>query len=89
MSEATLEDAPTWIVASVCSVIVLISFVFERALHHLGKVRNETNPTALLEKLHMYIHAAPPAMEADESDPRTCRERRHCSAGERPCTRRC
>jgi mlo protein len=45
-SEATLEDTPTWIVASVCSVIVLISFVFERALHRLGKVRkrNETQP---------------------------------------------
>ncbi|KAF8714838.1 hypothetical protein HU200_027372 [Digitaria exilis] len=36
-SEATLEDTPTWIVASVCSVIVLISLVFERGLHHLGK----------------------------------------------------
>ncbi|RLM73265.1 MLO-like protein 1 [Panicum miliaceum] len=37
LSEATLEDTPTWIVASVCSVIVLISLVFERALHQLGK----------------------------------------------------
>nr|CAB3503011.1 unnamed protein product [Digitaria exilis] len=36
-SEATLEDTPTWIVASVCSVIVLISLIFERGLHHLGK----------------------------------------------------
>ncbi|PUZ47308.1 hypothetical protein GQ55_7G154600 [Panicum hallii var. hallii] len=30
--EASLEGTPTWIVASVCSVIVLISLVFERAL---------------------------------------------------------
>ncbi|KAF8703223.1 hypothetical protein HU200_032013 [Digitaria exilis] len=37
-SDATLEDTPTWIVASVCSVIVLISLIFERGLHHLGKV---------------------------------------------------
>ncbi|RCV33794.1 hypothetical protein SETIT_7G111000v2 [Setaria italica] len=36
-SEATLEETPTWIVASVCSAIVLISLVFERGLHHLGK----------------------------------------------------
>lgn len=50
--EATLEDTPTWIVASVCSVIVLISFVFERALHHLGKAlerRRKTLYEALLK----------------------------------------
>jgi mlo protein len=35
---ATLEETPTWIVASVCSVIVFISIIFERALHYLGKV---------------------------------------------------
>ncbi|KAF8714836.1 hypothetical protein HU200_027370 [Digitaria exilis] len=35
--ETSLEGTPTWIVAAVCSVIVLISLVFERALHHLGK----------------------------------------------------
>ncbi|KAL6652670.1 hypothetical protein ACP70R_011595 [Stipagrostis hirtigluma subsp. patula] len=52
MAGATLEDTPTWIVASVCSVIVLISFVFERALHHLGKAlerRRETLYEALLK----------------------------------------
>lgn len=38
--ETSLEGTPTWIVASVCSVIVLISLVFERALRRLGKVRN-------------------------------------------------
>ncbi|EES12236.1 MLO-like protein 1 [Sorghum bicolor] len=51
-SEATLEDTPTWIVASVCSVIVLISFVFERALHRLGKAlqrRRKTLYEALLK----------------------------------------
>ncbi|TVU39832.1 hypothetical protein EJB05_13272, partial [Eragrostis curvula] len=33
----TLEHTPTWIVAAVCSVIVLISLLFERMLHRLGK----------------------------------------------------
>ncbi|XP_020155189.1 MLO-like protein 1 [Aegilops tauschii subsp. strangulata] len=49
---ATLEDTPTWIVASVCSVIVLISIVFERSLHYLGKAlvhRRETLYEALLK----------------------------------------
>uniref|UniRef100_A0A0E0H1D2 MLO-like protein n=1 Tax=Oryza nivara TaxID=4536 RepID=A0A0E0H1D2_ORYNI len=34
----TIEDTPTWIVAAVCSAIVLISFAFERSLHYLGKL---------------------------------------------------
>ncbi|CAL5079470.1 unnamed protein product [Urochloa decumbens] len=36
-TEITLEYTPTWIVASVCSVIVVISLLFERMLHRLGK----------------------------------------------------
>jgi hypothetical protein len=36
---AALEFTPTWIVAAVCSVIVLLSLVAERFLHYLGKVR--------------------------------------------------
>ncbi|WVZ85809.1 hypothetical protein U9M48_032678 [Paspalum notatum var. saurae] len=50
--EATLESTPTWIVASVCSVIVLISLIFERALHYLGKTlqrRRKTLYEALLK----------------------------------------
>ena len=43
-SEATLEHTPTWIVASVCSAIVLISLLFERALHRLGKVSKTLRP---------------------------------------------
>jgi len=35
--EITLEHTPTWIVAAVCSVIVVISLVFERLLYGLGK----------------------------------------------------
>ncbi|KAF5471371.1 hypothetical protein F2P56_008180, partial [Juglans regia] len=34
---SSLEYTPTWIVALVCSIIVLISVCAERALHHLGK----------------------------------------------------
>jgi len=33
-----LEFTPTWIVAAVCSLIVLISLLAERGLHYLGKV---------------------------------------------------
>nr|CAB3484619.1 unnamed protein product [Digitaria exilis] len=55
--ETSLEGTPTWIVAAVCSVIVLISLVFERALHHLGKLvvqalehmKKETSYEALLK----------------------------------------
>ena len=35
---AALEFTPTWIVAAVCSIIVLLSLVAERCLHYLGKV---------------------------------------------------
>jgi hypothetical protein len=35
-----LEFTPTWIVAAVCSLIVLISLTAERCLHYLGKVSN-------------------------------------------------
>jgi hypothetical protein len=38
-TEATaLEFTPTWIVAGVCSLIVLLSLLAERGLHYLGKV---------------------------------------------------
>ena len=36
--EAALQFTPTWIVAAVCSIIVLLSLVAERCLHYLGKV---------------------------------------------------
>nr|XP_034583369.1 MLO-like protein 1 [Setaria viridis] len=50
----TLEYTPTWIVASVCSVIVVISLLFERMLHRLGNKRllkssKETQYEALLK----------------------------------------
>lgn len=33
----TLEYTPTWVVAVVCTVIVIISLSVERLLHYLGK----------------------------------------------------
>lgn len=34
-----LDYTPTWVIAAVCSVIVLISFTVERLIHSIGKVR--------------------------------------------------
>ena len=36
----TLEYTPTWVVALVCTIIVLISLTVERILHYTGKVRH-------------------------------------------------
>nr|CAB3487154.1 unnamed protein product [Digitaria exilis]CAB3503009.1 unnamed protein product [Digitaria exilis] len=49
--ETSLEGTPTWVVAAVCSVIVLISLVFERALHHLGKALEHRKKETLYEAL--------------------------------------
>ncbi|KAJ1699352.1 hypothetical protein LUZ63_007864 [Rhynchospora breviuscula] len=50
-NEITLEYTPTWIVAAVCSVIVLISLFFDKLLHYLGKALKKYNQTPLLEAL--------------------------------------
>ncbi|KAF5742804.1 putative Protein MLO [Tripterygium wilfordii] len=47
----TLEYTPTWVVALVCSVIVVISLVVERLLHYLGKVLKKKNQKPLYEAL--------------------------------------
>ncbi|KAK3126758.1 hypothetical protein QOZ80_7AG0561900 [Eleusine coracana subsp. coracana] len=47
----TLEHTPTWIVASVCSVIVLISLLFERMLHRLGKRLMKSSQKPLYDAL--------------------------------------
>jgi len=42
MAEArsgSLEYTPTWVVAFICFIIVLLSLLAERGLHHLGKVQ--------------------------------------------------
>ncbi|KAF3329388.1 MLO-like protein 1 [Carex littledalei] len=46
-----LEYTPTWIVAGVCSVIVLISLLVERLLHHLGKILQKRDQKPLFEAL--------------------------------------
>jgi mlo protein len=38
--EITLEHTPMWIVAGVCSVIVVISLLFERMFHRHDKVHH-------------------------------------------------
>ncbi|KAI3770721.1 hypothetical protein L6452_01863 [Arctium lappa] len=55
-SEATgesrsLEYTPTWIVAVICSIIVLISLLAERGLHLLGKWLKRRHQDALYEAL--------------------------------------
>ncbi|XP_035548545.1 MLO-like protein 1 isoform X2 [Juglans regia] len=47
----TLEYTPTWVVAVVCSVIVLISLVVERTLHSVGKYLKKNNQMLLFEAL--------------------------------------
>ncbi|XP_068637814.1 MLO-like protein 13 [Aristolochia californica] len=47
----SLEYTPTWVVAVVCSVIVLISLLVERFLHRLGKYLRRKNMDALFQAL--------------------------------------
>ncbi|KAH9782445.1 MLO-like protein 1 [Citrus sinensis] len=47
----TLEYTPTWVVALVCSVIVIISLAVERFLHYIGKVLKKNNQKPLFEAL--------------------------------------
>ncbi|KAK7841146.1 mlo-like protein 13 [Quercus suber] len=48
---SSLEYTPTWIVASVCFVIVLISLCAARGIHHLGKYNRQDELNEALEKL--------------------------------------
>ncbi|KAF4377102.1 hypothetical protein F8388_017506 [Cannabis sativa] len=47
----SLEFTPTWVVAVVCFVIVLISLCAERSLHKLGKFLHREKQDALFEAL--------------------------------------
>uniref|UniRef100_A0A0E0CM41 MLO-like protein n=1 Tax=Oryza meridionalis TaxID=40149 RepID=A0A0E0CM41_9ORYZ len=47
----TLEHTPTWIVSAVCFVIVIISLLFERLLHRLGKRLKKSRKKPLYEGL--------------------------------------
>jgi len=39
-SSRTLDQTPTWGVAAVCTVFILISIALEKSLHKLGTVCN-------------------------------------------------
>ncbi|KAJ4749589.1 MLO-like protein [Rhynchospora pubera] len=43
ITEITFEYTPTWFVAAVCSLIVIISLILERLLHRAGKVLKRGN----------------------------------------------
>ncbi|KAH7690824.1 mlo protein [Dioscorea alata] len=47
----SLEETPTWAVAVVCFVLVVISIIIEHALHLLGKLLTKHNKRALYEAL--------------------------------------
>ncbi|KAL5784955.1 hypothetical protein ACOSQ2_007347 [Xanthoceras sorbifolium] len=47
----TLEYTPTWVVAVVCTVIVVISLAVERLLHYLGKFLKRKKQKPLFEAL--------------------------------------
>ncbi|CAN1862054.1 MLO-like protein 1 [Linum perenne] len=47
----TLEFTPTWVVALVCTFIVVISLAVERLLHYLGKLLKRKNQKPLYEAL--------------------------------------
>ncbi|GAV86385.1 Mlo domain-containing protein [Cephalotus follicularis] len=54
MAEAesdSLEYTPTWVVALVCFIIVLLSLIAERGLHRLGKCLQREKKDALFEAL--------------------------------------
>ncbi|KAK1274426.1 MLO-like protein 1 [Acorus gramineus] len=51
MLRESLEYTPTWVVAAVCSIIVLISLLVERFLHYLGKFLKNKNQNAVFEAL--------------------------------------
>ncbi|RLN12666.1 MLO-like protein 13 [Panicum miliaceum] len=49
--EASLEHTPTWVVATVCLVIVSVSLAAERFLHYLGKYLKHKEQKALFSAL--------------------------------------
>ncbi|KAK2632480.1 hypothetical protein EUGRSUZ_L01503, partial [Eucalyptus grandis] len=47
----TLEFTPTWVLAVVCTVIVVISLAVERFLHYAGKYLKKRNQKPLFDAL--------------------------------------
>ncbi|GLJ39964.1 hypothetical protein SUGI_0817620 [Cryptomeria japonica] len=50
-SDRSLEFTPTWAVALVCFVFILISVILEESIHHVGKWLTKRNKKALYEAL--------------------------------------
>ncbi|KAL8128745.1 hypothetical protein V2J09_017900 [Rumex salicifolius] len=50
-AERELDQTPTWAVASICAIIILISIVLEKALHLIGEYFEEKKKKALYEAL--------------------------------------
>ncbi|WOL09766.1 MLO-like protein 9 [Canna indica] len=46
-----LDQTPTWAVAIVCAVIILISILLEKGIHHIGEWLTEKQKKALFEAL--------------------------------------
>nr|CAB3465640.1 unnamed protein product [Digitaria exilis] len=46
-----LDQTPTWAVASVCGVIVIISILLEKGLHHVGEFFSHRKKKAMVEAL--------------------------------------
>ncbi|XP_057840536.1 MLO-like protein 1 isoform X3 [Cryptomeria japonica] len=51
VEETTLEYTPTWTVAVVCSVFVIVSLLLERGIHRLGKMLKKKDQKPLYEAL--------------------------------------
>ncbi|XP_061988815.1 MLO protein homolog 1-like [Rosa rugosa] len=49
--ERTLKETPTWTVAVVCAVFILISLIIEHGIHALGKWFQKRNKKAMVEAL--------------------------------------
>ncbi|KAK9069390.1 hypothetical protein SSX86_011293 [Deinandra increscens subsp. villosa] len=50
-SERKLDQTPTWAVAGVCAVIIIVSIALEKVLHKLGKLFTDKRKKALFEAL--------------------------------------
>ncbi|KAM0003234.1 hypothetical protein Hdeb2414_s0293g00859231 [Helianthus debilis subsp. tardiflorus] len=50
-SERKLDQTPTWAVAGVCAIIIIISIALEKVLHKLGKFFTDKHKKALFEAL--------------------------------------
>ncbi|KAM0012925.1 hypothetical protein Hdeb2414_s0046g00746451 [Helianthus debilis subsp. tardiflorus] len=50
-SERSLEETPTWAVALVCAVFIIISVIIEHGIHSLGKLFHKKNKKAMIEAL--------------------------------------